>query len=74
MYYVMEINSDKTVTYHLGTSHEFAAYAKRNRLKNRNPYRQIEIKEGANAKTNKRRQQRMARTPKKHKRTTEIIC
>jgi len=43
MYYVMETNSDKTVTCHLGTSHSFWAYAKRKRLKKRDPYRQIEI-------------------------------
>ena len=59
MYYVMMKNGDGTATCYLGTSHEFAAYAKRKRLKNRDPYRQIEIKEGVNAKTNKRRQQRM---------------
>jgi len=46
MYYVMEVNSDKTVTCHLGTSHEFAAYAKKSRLQKHNTtcaYRQIEI-------------------------------
>ena len=59
MYYVME-TFNKTVVCYGGFSHEFAAYAKRNRLKNRNPYRQIEIKEGVNAKTNKRRQRWLA--------------
>lgn len=43
MYYVMEVNSDKTVTCYLGTNQEFAAYAKKSRLQKQVPYRQIEI-------------------------------
>ena len=42
MYYVME-TFNKTVVCYGGFSHEFAAYAKRKRLKRRDPYRQIEI-------------------------------
>ncbi len=59
MYYVMVRRNGK-LSCHGGFSLEFAAYAKRKRLKNRDPYRQIEIKEGVNAKTNKRRQRWLA--------------
>lgn len=42
MYYCME-TFNNTVICHGGFSHEFAAYAKRKRLKKLDPYRQIEI-------------------------------
>ena len=43
MYYVMMVNGKGTATCFGGFSHEFAAYAKRKRLKKADPYRQIEI-------------------------------
>lgn len=42
MYYVM-VTYNKTVNCHGAFSHEFAAYAKKSRLKKQDPYRQIEI-------------------------------
>jgi len=43
MYYVMMRNGDGTATCFGSFSHEFAAYAKRKRLKKNDPYCQIEI-------------------------------
>jgi len=42
MYYVM-VTYNNTATCYGGFSHEFAAYAKRKRLRTQDPYRQIEI-------------------------------
>ena len=45
MYYIM-VTYNKTVNCYGAYSHEFAAYAKKSRLKKQDPYRQIEIVKG----------------------------